>query len=395
MSDCIMVGCDLHDKSMLLRIAVDRGQPVTRTWGTSLSARQRLVEWLRGQAERLGAGRIVFAYEASGLGFGLCDQLRAAGIGCEVLAPSNLERSSKHVRRKTDERDAQQVLNYLRSYVLAGVEMPSVWIPDRQTRDDRELVRHRLALAEELTRCKNRIAWLLKRQELESPGVEAWTLAYRQWLEELVQRRLPFGAAGALASLLRQLAWLEEELLRVGRQLGQLARQPRHAARLAAMRSRNKGVGILTGLVFLTELGDMGRFGNRRQLGSFLGLTPSSHESGQSDDRKGHITHQGPARVRKVLCQAVWSRLRTEPAERAAYERLVARNPKHKKIAVVARMRALAVRLWHDGAGVEPAAAPADNGAISATRGRPPVAEAVPGRRPARRLARAGSVAPE
>ena len=36
-------------------------------------------------------------------------------------------------------------------------------------------------------------------------------------------------------------------------------------------------------------------------------------------------------------------------AERKAYDTLVARNPKHKKIAVVARMRVLAIRLWHDG----------------------------------------------
>ncbi len=79
------------------------------------------------------------------------------------------------------------------------------------------------------------------------------------------------------------------------------------------------------------------------------GLAPRSFESGEASDRKGHITHQGPSRVRKVLCQAVWSRLRCVPAERDAYDRIVRRNPKQKKIAVVARMRTLAVKLWHTG----------------------------------------------
>ena len=44
-----------------------------------------------------------------------------------------------------------------------------------------------------------------------------------------------------------------------------------------------------------------------------------------------------------------WSRLRSVTRERFAYDRIVAKNPKHKKIAVVARMRAMGVVLWHQG----------------------------------------------
>jgi transposase len=110
-----------------------------------------------------------------------------------------------------------------------------------------------------------------------------------------------------------------------------------------------KGVGTLTAMVFLTEMGDLSRFSNRRQVGAYLGLAPSSAESGESNDRKGHITHHGNARVRKALCQATWSRVRSDGAEREVYDRIVKKNPKHKKIAVVAVMRRLAVRLWHIG----------------------------------------------
>jgi hypothetical protein len=102
-------------------------------------------------------------------------------------------------------------------------------------------------------------------------------------------------------------------------------------------------------MVMASELGDLSRFKNRRQLGAFLGLAPSSHESGQTKDCKGHITHQGPSRVRKVLNQAVWSRIRCDPSEAAFYERLAKRNPNHKKIAVVAAMRRMGIRCWHNG----------------------------------------------
>ena len=40
-----------------------------------------------------GKKRVIFAYEASGQGFGLHDELRGAGIECYVLAPTKLAKS--------------------------------------------------------------------------------------------------------------------------------------------------------------------------------------------------------------------------------------------------------------------------------------------------------------
>jgi len=358
MAKYIMVGCDLHDRSMLLKIAVDRGKPRLRCWGACASSRQAMVNDLLRWATQLQAERIVFAYEACGFGFGLHDELAEAGIECHVLAPSKMERSAQRRKRKTDEKDAQAILDIVRAYVLAGVAMPSVWIPDLATRDDRELVRRRLAVAEDSSAIQVRIRWLLKRSGIESAPAGAWTGRYMEWLGRLVQKELPKGAAATLASLLRQVEWLWGGQDLLSAQVAALSRTPRHAPLVAALR-RHKGVGVLTAMVFLTELGDMRRFGDRRQVGSFLGLTPGSFESGEADDHKGHITRQVPSRVRKVLCQAVWSRLRSVPSERQAYDRIVNKDPKHKKIAVVARMRTLAIRLWHEGLaaqGVTPAA---------------------------------------
>jgi len=41
---------------------------------------------LKRRADAVGANRLVFAYEASGLGFTLYDELAASGIECHVLA---------------------------------------------------------------------------------------------------------------------------------------------------------------------------------------------------------------------------------------------------------------------------------------------------------------------
>lgn len=347
MEKCMLVGCDLHDRSMLLKIAVGREPSVKRNWPNDPAARLAMIADLKRRAAAAGVTRVVFAYEASGLGFCLYDQLHAAGIECYVLAPTLIERSLKHRHRKTDERDAEHLLEILRGWLLAGNALPAVWIPDRQTRDDRELVRMRLGLADKRTRCMVQIRCLLKRNNTTKPPMKAWTDDYHLWLERQAQGGLPSGAGQALASLRRQLEDLDKELALVSQQVEALSRTPRYARRVAALVGDLKGVGTLTAMVFLTELGDLNRFANRQQVGAFLGLTPRSQETGAAEDRKGHITREGPARLRKTLCQAVWSRVRTDEQVRAKYERIAEKNPKHKKKGIVALMRDLGIAMWH------------------------------------------------
>jgi len=115
--------------------------------------------------------------------------------------------------------------------------------------------------------------------------------------------------------------------------------------------------------------GRQARRRNRREVGAYCGLVPTQSESGETTDRKGHITHQGPPRIRRVLCQATHVWVRFDPAARATYEWLLSRNPKkRKKIAIVAMMRRLAIRLWHlaKGAGI-----PEDSPTATASSGVP------------------------
>lgn len=107
------------------------------------------------------------------------------------------------------------------------------------------------------------------------------------------------------------------------------------------------GVGVLTALTFPVEWGDVGRFENRRQAGSCRGLVPASYESGEADDRKGHITRLGPPRVRKVPNQAAWHLVRLDPLWRKRYEGIAVRGG--AKTAIVAgrgRSRPRGFVLW-------------------------------------------------
>lgn len=350
MANCIMVGCDLHDKTLVLRYAVGRERVEGRTFANDGPSRQVLIAWLDQFRRSRQAGRVLFAYEASSEGFGLYDELRAAGVECHVLAPTKIARSAKHARGKNDGRDALQLLELLRAHVLAGNALPTVWVPDPQTRDDRELIRMRLDVAERRTVTKNQIQSLLKRNQVRRPtGMgKSWTNNYRCWLEGLARGRidgLHAGGQAALSSLLRQLDAFETEIEVLDQQVAELSRTRRYSKTVRVL-TEIKGVATLSAMVFLAELGDVRRFANRRKLAAYLGLVPTSNESGERNDCKGHITRQGPSRVRKVLCQSAWCLIRTDPKFKAAYAGIVRRNPKHRKIAVVAIMRRLAIIMW-------------------------------------------------
>jgi transposase len=149
-SNVIMIGCDLHEDSLVLKIATGLETPETRQWRNTSQDRKRMIADLQKRARRTGAERVVFAYEASAAGYGLYDQLTAAGIEAYVLAPTKIPSSLRQKKEKTDEKDALPLLNLVRAFVLAGNPLPAVWVPDAQTRDDRELVRTRLDVSNKI-----------------------------------------------------------------------------------------------------------------------------------------------------------------------------------------------------------------------------------------------------
>ena len=170
MSNVIMIGCDLHEDFLLLKMATGLENPETRSWKNTVRERQRMVADLKARAKKAGASRVVFAYEASAAGYGLYDQLPAAGFEAYVLAPTKIPTTMRQKKEKTDEKDALVLLNLVRAFVLAGNPLPAVWIPDAQTRDDREMVRTRLDISKKISHLKNQVKSLLKRNQVRRPA---------------------------------------------------------------------------------------------------------------------------------------------------------------------------------------------------------------------------------
>lgn len=349
MSNVITVGCDLHDRSMLLRMACGKNKPEQRSFLNDATNRLKMIDYLHQFARRHKTARIVFVYEASGQGFGLYDLLRDHGIECYVLSPTHLPKTPKSRRNKTDARDAQMLFEQARGFVLAGNDLPVVWTPPQRLRDDRELVRARLEAGEALTQIKLKIFSLLKRYNQPLPSFfvknRNWTKRWVSWLREQAAL-MATTVTPVMLALVTRFETIRDEITDLDRHIRHLAKTTRYQPAFKKLKKLT-GVGLLTAMTFLTEIGDALRFSNRRQIAAYLGVIPSASESGEADDRKGHITRQGPGRVRKVLCQAAWTAIRLDPKVHEDWLRIKGKGKKRGKKAAVAIMRRLAIRMWH------------------------------------------------
>ncbi len=66
-----------------------------------------------------------------------------------------------------------------------------------------------------------------------------------------------------------------------------------------------RGIGFVTAMTLVCELGDIRRFAHPRQLMAFLGLVPSEYSSADHTQR-GSITKTGNTHVRKALVSTAW-----------------------------------------------------------------------------------------
>jgi transposase len=332
---------------MLLRFGVDDGEPQQASFSNDQAGRAKMIARLRQFSDRQRARRIVFVYEASGQGYGLCDLLYEHGIECHVLSPTDLPKTSKRKKQKTDVKDAQMLLEQVRGHVLAGNPLPVVWTPPQRLRDDRELVRARIDAADETTRVKLQILSMLNRRGIAKPAGfgSSWSKRFVAWLRQVAQS-LDAAVAPVLESLIARYELQVAERARLDQAIRKLSQTERYRVACRELR-RLPGVGLLSAMTFLTEMGDLHRFHNRQEIAAYLGLCPASEESGEAKDRKGRITRQGPARLRKVLCQAAWISLRYCPESAAAYARIRGGKKNRTKKALVAVMRRLAIRMWH------------------------------------------------
>ena len=91
------------------------------------------------------------------------------------------------------------------------------------------------------------------------------------------------------------------------------------------------GIGITTGISFLTEIDDIIRFKNAYHLASYIGLIPMCHSRDEKEG-VGDITIRKHAMLRCNIIKAAWIAIRKDPAMTMADEQYRKRMNAQKAI---------------------------------------------------------------
>src|SRR6266702_375733 len=263
------------------------------------------------------------AYEAA-FGWGwLLELLEGYGFAPHMVHPLQCKAIAS-ARLKNDKVDAAILAQLLRADLL-----PEAWIAPPAVRQLRALLRHRAQLVRLRTLLQNRIHAVLADRGHDRPA-GCWSGPGREWLASLELRAV---SAEVVSDALALIDALESVTGRLDAEARSHARSDPRVTILTQL----PGVGPFTALVLLAEIGDITRFGSARKLASWAGLTPTVRGSDRTVHH-GHISKQGPAWARWVLCEAAQTAKR-HPDFAPGYEALARRRG--RKIATTAVARKL------------------------------------------------------
>ncbi len=200
--------------------------------------------------------------------------------------------------------------------------LPRSWLPDRKTRELRDLYRNRDFLVKQMTGIKNRIRYLMYTEGMEFEGFS------KRAVSQLKEHPL-------LNSLVYQLQSLNCIIRESDRRIAKEAKGDAYARLLYKM----PGIGMYGALAISSEIVDISRFSSAAALSAYAGLVPKLRQSGDRE-WKGRII-KGNLYLKTILIECVQVHIRLCPASfiSRAYRRIMARRDHNKaKIAAARRL---------------------------------------------------------
>jgi transposase len=284
--------------------------------------------------ERFDGREIHVAVEACTGWLFVCDALVVAGAVPHLAEPVETRALRGRKRRaKTDREDAR----WLRA-LLADGRLPEAWIPPEHVRQWRSRARLRHTLIDERTQWFQRIQATLFHHGIHGVPEKLRTGAGRAFLDSL---EVPEDARERIEIALAMIDAIEAQIGPLERELRQLARRQTGCRALM----RLYGMGELTSLVTLCELGDVRRLSASRKAVRMAGIDIGVHRSDRRS-RVGKLNRQGSPHLRWALYEAALAACRPSSPDHGDYLALKARGLSHTRASLTIA-RKLARRSFH------------------------------------------------
>ena len=257
---------------------------------------------------RLSLGDRVVMESTGNLWVNLYDVLEERGFSVVLANPLKMKAIAS-AKIKSDKVDAR-----ILAYLLRGDLVAESYVPSREVRDLRALVRYRASLVRARTAIKNRVHSLLDRYGLKHGFSDLFGKAGLEWLRSLELSPLD---RLILDGYIEHIECLNRLIRNVEGEIDRRASMDEDVRLLLSL----TGVGVYTALLIKSEIGDIRRFPNCKKLVSWAGLAPSLHQSGNVEYH-GRITKQGSRLLRWVMVEAARTAVRYDCRLREFYERV-------------------------------------------------------------------------
>lgn len=300
----LFIGIDIHKRSWQIHFRTDLFD------GKSMSVPPE-ADLLRAYVERHYPNHKVFAaYEAGCCGYHAHRSFASYGWESLVFNPADISRTGKAQFQKTDKIDARLISRELKDGRLQGIT-----VPDIEREQLRCLFRRRLDLMKDYrqvkVRLKSRLLYLGIEipEEYDNPN---WSHAFRDWIRGLEFEHETLSMT--FSSEMRQFDFIDESVREVSNALRKYCRK--HYKKEYYLLRSVPGIGGIVACGILSELGDLKRFKNFKQLAAYVGLMPSMYQSGGTSTSKG-ISPRGNRIMRSYFVEAAWQALRFDPVIQA------------------------------------------------------------------------------
>ena len=262
------------------------------------------------------------------------EELERAGYVAHVAEPAETAaRRGPKRRAKTDRADAKH-----QRELLEDGRLPESWIPPGHILDLREVTRLRKTLADIRGEWQQRIHALLFHHGLPRPERGLLHADTRAWL--IRPDLLPAAGRALLWAGYAQIDGACAQLVPLDRWIAAYARVQPGCRELIA---RHWGVGEVTGVTILAELGDARRFRNGDAAVRYTGLDVTVHSS-DGKRSAGHLAKQGPEALRWALYEAAKNHSRAGAPHHALYRDVKRRLGGKRATLTVARKLARELR---------------------------------------------------
>ncbi len=321
------VGIDCHKRYSVVTAVNEDGQIInSRRLDNTVVPFREFFSGLGGPSKA-----VVEASRTWGVMYDLLDEIE--DVESVTLAHPQKVRAIAEAKIKTDKIDAHILAQLLRVDLI-----PGAYIPSKDTRAYKEMIRQRVFLVRMRTRLKNRIHVLLDRTHVPLPSVTDI-----------------FGKRGTDYLKKLQLNSLDGEILRENLELLEILNKlvkdaEKEIDRLIGSDPRVKllrtipGLGPILAAVIALEIDNIKRFPATPKLAAYAGLVPSTYASGGKVFH-GRLLPMSNKWLRWAFVEAAWIAIRYSPYFKSFFES----RKRHKGVhtAAVALARRLSDIVWH------------------------------------------------